>query len=245
MDLINTELFLLGAPINFQNICLIYPLTIKDITIMGQQTFLYRLNLLTLTEGDIRRLVKKKQMKIEDEKFYNPFYHLIMSAFIDEQFLLELKKAFNTFIQEKVTILEDKIVIGDEKDKRFLTEKNFSDFQNIIRQQNNLEITEAPPPDETERQRYFRLKREEAESIKKEQESKNNENNIDFEQRIISLLCYNVGVDWTNVWNLSYYAFSKIYETAIRKEKYDSDFKAILAGADSKKIKIKYWQNKN
>jgi hypothetical protein len=50
-------------------------------------------------------------------------------------FLLELKKVFSTFVKEDVYILPayGYVVIGSPEKKRLINEKNYRDFQDILR----------------------------------------------------------------------------------------------------------------
>jgi hypothetical protein len=49
---------------------------------------------------------------------------------MDDNFLLELKKVFSTFLKEEVLILPkmNAIVVGDFKKKRLITSENFGDL---------------------------------------------------------------------------------------------------------------------
>ena len=54
-----------------------------------------------------------------------------------------------------------------------------------------------------------------------------------------------IGLNPLNIGEISYAAIKQLVEKYQQKEKYDIDIKSLLAGADSKKIKPKYWMNKN
>ena len=44
-----------------------------------------------------------------------------------------------------------------------------------------------------------------------------------------------------NVWDLTYYAFNDQFKRMQMKEEYENTYKSLLAGADPKKVKIRYW----
>lgn len=50
-----------------------------------------------------------------------------------------------------------------------------------------------------------------------------------------------IGITPLNIGELSYAALMKLLERYQFKEKYDIDIKSLLAGADSSKVKPKYW----
>lgn len=54
-----------------------------------------------------------------------------------------------------------------------------------------------------------------------------------------------IGLNPLNIGEISYAASKKLVEKYQQKEKYDIDIRSLLAGADSKKIKVQYWMNKN
>jgi hypothetical protein len=50
-----------------------------------------------------------------------------------------------------------------------------------------------------------------------------------------------IGITPLNIGEMSYASIFTIMKTYQDKEKYDLDVRSLLAGADSKKIKPKYW----
>lgn len=50
-----------------------------------------------------------------------------------------------------------------------------------------------------------------------------------------------IGITPLNIGEMSYAAFTPIMKMCQEKEKYDIDIRSLLAGADSKKIRPKYW----
>lgn len=49
------------------------------------------------------------------------------------------------------------------------------------------------------------------------------------------------GLNLFNIWNLNYYAFNDQLQRLRMIEDYDIGIKSLMAGADSKKVKLKYW----
>lgn len=227
----------MGVPSSFSNICKVYPLKLKEIISMGTSVYQGYLGLLLLTEVDIQKIIKEKiGEEVSIENIY-PLEYLIQSAAMDDNFLLELKKVFSTFLKEEVLILPkmNAIVVGDFKKKRLITSENFGDLQDILRIQNRREVVEAPPADETPTQRKMRLLREKVAAVKKKQAEKNGET-----QSLSDLLeiADVFGIDSANCTLYSFYGLIRRHQL---KEKWEQDLSMICAGADAKKIKTKYW----
>lgn len=233
----------LNLPYAYSTICFVYPLTIQQIVNMGQINYSSYLSILTMDEFDIMNKMKKKHINVNPEKIV-VLKFLIDSAKQSYPFLLEVKSAFRTFIREEVNILFDSytIVIGDGKDKRFLTLDNFGEFQNIVRVQNRRAVKCDPPPNENPIQKKFRLKAEYRDAIKRSQAS-NDPDAPDFLALMSSFCCYD-GVTPEQLSGYSFFAFKIIFERHQLKDKYSIDVKSILAGADPKKVKPKPWIKK-
>ena len=64
---------------------------------------------------------------------------------------------------------------------------------------------------------------------------------ISLETIMTSICCMGIGITPLNIGEMSYPALLAILDTYQEKEKYELDTSCLLAGADSKKIKPKYW----
>ena len=199
------------------------------------------MNLLTLTSYDLYEFYKKKEIKVSPD--IDVFDNLMESCENDEYFLLDVQNAFYTFIREKVQILPDlKIILLESKNsKRIIDKKIFLDFQNILRIQNRVPISEEVPEDENPIQRKFRLRREQVRQAKKRQAERDSDKAVSFHDLISSLCCYNIGINLQNVGDLSIYSFYELLDRIQEKEKYDLDIRSLLAGASPKKVKPKNW----
>lgn len=243
MLMIDNEKLFVGSPINFYDICLIYPIKINDILSLGKITYNYQINLLTMTERDMRKMLEKKKISEEDEIYsLSIFEYLMESGKNNSNFLLDLEKAFFTFIREKISILPDLgyVVIGDFKDKRIIDKNNFEDFQDIIRISNHIPIPERSPEDESPMAKKFRLRREAVEEAKRKKAEKEG-TNLELEDLIECLCAYGIGFTPKNIGDLTIYALYKLLNRLQKKEQYELDIRMLLAGADSKKVKPKNW----
>lgn len=242
MSLIEQELSFIGAPILFDNICLIKPTTVGQ-RIIQPELYSKSLSLLCISDEDIEDiLIEKVGAEAQYLSKISPFEYLMLSAEVNETFLIELKKAFCTFIQEEIFIVPKakKVFIGKIQDDKYLDEQNFPRFQEILRIQNHLDCPEEIPENEDPMHKKFRLRRKMVKQAKQKQNSKD-ENAPTFLDLMTSLCVMNIGVTWNNIKDLPIFTFYELLSRNQIKEKYDLDVKSLLAGADSKKIKLKYW----
>ena len=66
-------------------------------------------------------------------------------------------------------------------------------------------------------------------------------NGISIETCLVAICCMGIGLTPLNIGEMSYAAINPLMQMSQEKEKYDIDIRSLLAGADSKKIKPKYW----
>lgn len=226
-----------GAPSSFLNICKVYPLTLYEIISMGTNVYNTKLGLLLLTELDIAKIIKEKTGEEPDLGTIRPLSYLLQSAAHDNLFLLELQSCFSTFIKEDILLLPkiNSVLVGSPKDRRLITEENFGEFQDILRIQNKKEVKEAPPENESAIARKFRLKREQRDAAKRKQQEKTGEG-----QPLTDLLeiAETFGIDYKNK---TIFAFYNLIRRHQAREKWNQDIQMLCAGADSKKLKTKYW----
>ena len=233
---IKTQAFI-GEPSSLENICKVYPLTIKEIVSLGVSKYLGMVGLLLLSENDIANIVKEKTGKDIPVETIIPLHYLLESAAVDNMFLLELQDIFSTFLKEEVLLLPkiNSVLIGSPEEKRLITKDNFPILQDIIRIQNKRTVPTAPPENETPGQRKMRLLREKVAEVKRKQNQNKGEG-----QTLLDLLeiASTFGID---VKNCTLFAFYGLINRHQMREKWSQDLKMIAAGADPKKLKTKYW----
>lgn len=204
---------------------------------MGSTTYDKYLGLLLLTTPQIEQILIEK--KEDPTKFgdLHPLCYLLRNANASDTFSLELQSAFSTFIKEDILLLPkiNAVLVGPMTEKRLITKENFEDFQTILRIQNRKEVPEPPPENETAAQRKMRLLKEKRDAVKRKQQQK--EGTV---QELADLLeiAEVFGIDYKNK---SVYAFYGLIQRHQLREKWTQDIQMLCAGADSKKIKAKYW----
>lgn len=225
-------------PSQLSNVCEVYPLKMEEIIKMGSDKYKGYLNLLLLTEAEIAKMIEEKAKIEVDLSEITTLSYLLQSAKLSDSFLLDLQNAFTTFIKEEVLLLPkiNAVLIGNDfSKKRLITEKNFSDFQDILRIQNRRPIEEPPPENESPIAKKFRLKREMRDAVKKKQQQKNGTGLSTCDLLGIAETFH---IDWRNC---SVYSFYVLLERHQLKEKWQQDIQMLCAGADSQKLKTKYW----
>ena len=242
------ERILLGFPIDFKDICQVYPPTVNDV--VGNKDFGIYQSLFTMTQEELDKAF------LQDERINQaptPFQYLLINYYQDEKVRDKIHEAFTFFIHEPVTIVPEieMLLIGKSEDEldpnvdleepRLLTEENFFDFQNIVRKVMGMEDEKKPDPEEENldpRIKRYKMKIKQSEEILKKKKSKNAPT---LGTLLTAICCMGIGLNPLNIGEISYACVHWLIAMEQQKEEYDIDIRALLAGADSKKVKPKYW----
>ena len=246
--MINIRTFI-RVPLNFNNKMSVFPPSIKEV--VSNDNFGMYLSILTTTQEDIIEQLRKDGY--DKDIFPTPFEYLLVNCYRYPEFKEMTIKAFEFFCHTKIAFLfeDKKIIIGDlEKvvqeikditELKYLLEEEYFDFQNKIREACGEEKIKPPEPfnpNEDPRIRRIKEKARERDRIKAKQSKKNG---ISLEICLAAICCMGIGITPLNIGEMSYAAVGPIMNMMQEKEKYDIDIRSLLAGADSKKIKPKYW----
>lgn len=234
------EQFFLGYPAEFKKICLVYPPKIKDV--VSNSNFSVYEKLLTLSQEEIEDEYVEK--KYDMSTILSPFEYILNCAYNSLEFRALITKAFMFFIREPVIFLFEQkaIAIGDLKEVkkveqlRMLKEEDYFEFQNMIRASMGRAQVEKPKLDEDPRVKAIKAKARYRDKIKAKLGK-----NLNLKTILASICCMNIGLTPLNIGELSYAAIPILFSTYQEKEKYQLDIDSLLAGADSKKVKPKYW----
>lgn len=235
-----TEGFLLGYPVEFSNLCLVYPPKVKDV--VANSKYSVYLRLLTLSQEEIEDEYVKAGKDIEG--MLTPFEDMLNNAYHNKWFEDLVHEAFLFFTREEVTLLYEQkmIVLGKVRNVkkfenlRILREDDFFEFQNLIRLSIGERAIEKPDPNEDSRVRAFKARARYRDRIKAKQGG-----GLDLKTVLVSICCMGLGLTPLNIGELSYAVVPLLFSTYQSKENYERDVDALLAGADSKKVKPKYW----
>ena len=244
----------LCLPQKFKNICTIYPITVNQV--LREETK-QLVNLLTISQEEIEDfLIDKKDKDGNPIKPPDPFVYIMGNSQYNKDFEKKVIESFRMYIHEPVSLQYQAgcIVVGDlqkeflkvssieniMKELRIINQDNFFEFQNAIRRSMGDKELEPPNPNENPRIKEMKAKARYRDRIKAKKGL-----GITFEETLISICCMGIGLNPLNIGEISYAASKKLVEKYQQKEKYDIDIRSLLAGADSKKIKVQYWMNKN
>ena len=237
--MINT-CFILGYPAEFKNLCLIYPPKVKDV--VANKNYSIYMRILTLSQEEIEDEYAKANLDMKD--LLTPFEYILNNAYNNKQFKALLEQAFLFFIHEPITCLYEtkQILIGDLKENtsvqtlRILTEDDYVDFQNTLREACGSEMIKPPDPNLDPRIKAIKAKARYRDQLKAKQGK-----GLNMKTTLSSICCMGFGLNPLNIGELSYAAIPALIATYQEKEKYELDVDSLLAGADSKKVKPKYW----
>lgn len=242
------EKIFLGFPIKFEDICNVYPPKVNDV--VSNDDFNIYQSFLTITQENLDEAYLKDE---NVPQVPTPFQYLLMNYYQDEIMRRKIDEAFALFVREPVTIVPEikMLLIGKNEDEldpdvdleepRLLTEENFFDFQNHIRMSMGMELVERPKPEdeyEDPRIKRWKMKIKESEKILKKKKSKEAPT---LGTLLAAICCMGIGLNPLNIGEMSYACIQWLITMEQQREEYDIDIKALLAGADSKKVKPKYW----
>lgn len=242
------ELFFINEPSEFKLGIKIYPPTVREV-ITNQLYGTYG-KILTLSQEEIEDefLESKKQL----DKYPTPLEFMLNNCYHHKDYEKVCKEAFKFFIHEEVNFLYEQkiIVIGNIEevlkkaqsldDLVMIKEDEFFNFQNAIRECIGKKPVEPPNPNEHPKIKEMKRKARYRDRVKEKQAAKNKDG-ITLFTTLVSICCMGLGITPLNIGEMSYIALESILRKYQEKEKYELDISSLLAGADSKKIKPKYW----
>ena len=240
------ELFFIGAPVQFKPGVNIYPPKVKEVVSNpGYNSFS---RVLTYSHEEIEDIYVKEKKDLDS--FPTPLEFMLNNCYHNKDYEIVCKDAFKFFLKNEVDFLYDKkiILVGRiEEVLKNLTsidqlvmirEEEFFDFQNLIRMATNQKAIEPPNPNEHPKIKAMKAKARYRDRVKAKQAAKNG---MDLFTIMTSICCMGIGISSLNIGEMSYVAMQAILNQYQNKEKYQIDIDSLLAGADSKKIKPKYW----
>lgn len=234
----------LKLPLNFKNKFYIYPPSMKEV--IGNDEFGMYQKVFTMSQEELEDEFAKKQKDFS--KVPTPYEYLVANCYHSKEFLEICKKAFKFFTKEELTPFPqlglflvgdlEKCLIKSKKieDLIKLGEEDYFDFQNEIRKIIGLKPVEPPNPNEHPRIRAMKAKARYRDKIKAKQNA-----GLDLTSLMAAICCMEMGLNPLNIGDISYASANVLINQYQNKEKYQLDIDSLLAGADSKKVKPKYW----
>ena len=242
------ELFFIGEPYLFKKGIPIYPPKVREV--LTNQYYSTFSRLLTYSQEEIEDefIEAKKPLEV----YPTPIEFLLNNSYHNKDYARMAREAFRFFLHQEVTFVYEQkmIVVGDIQetiktvksldDLVVIKEEDFFDFQNVIRTCIGKQQVEPPVQDEDPRIKEMKRKSRMRERLKAKKAAKN-QDGICIYAMLVSICCMGIGITPLNIGEMSYIALEAIMRRYQDKEKYELDIDSLLAGADSKKIKPKYW----
>lgn len=235
-----------GAPVFLEDICAIYPATLKEIVFLGYDIFNDYLQILLMEKP----LLEKKEDKELSQLFQelSDFQFFLVMTSIDKEINQKAKAAFKFFIKESVSFsLEPaQIVVGPLEEKHLITEESFYDFRRILKkmyfiEQENEEIIIRQDDDPRVRNLKLQMKKNREKVAKAKQKQNQGNNNLKFSDLIASVAVGNCGLNIQNIWDITYYAFHDQLKRMGWRDQFNINNRAALAGAKLKKSQLAHW----
>lgn len=236
--------YFLGAPSKFTDKITIYPPTVREVA--ANPKFWQCFKLLTISQEEIEDELANKNDNFEN--LPTPFEFLLINAYYSEEYADLVKEAFQLFVHQDCTLLIDakQILIGELTDEvvnaksitdlALINDTNFFDFQNSIRLAIGAEEIEPPDPTEDIRVKRIKAKARYRDKIKAKKGM-----GLKLVSCLTAICCMGIGLTPLNIGEISYASIDSLMRTYQEKEKYNVDIRSLLAGADAKKVKPKYW----
>lgn len=242
-----SERVILGLPLDFGGICKIYPPKTKEV--IGSEHFGFFKKIMTISQEELEDIFTEKGLDLDD--MLTPLEYLISNAYNSKDAELALREGFKFFTKESITILPEKktVIIGDLtnllqgatnleglQSSSFLSETNYFDFQNMIRTIVGESVKEPPILNEHPKIKKMKAKARYRDRVKAESGQ-----GLSLSASLLSISCMNLGLNPLNIGEIPYATIGPLIERYQEKQKYENGVQSILAGADSKKVKLKNW----
>lgn len=249
----NAEKVFLGLPIDFKGLFKVYPPTVNQT--LDIPDFNKFLSLLTISQEDIEDQLfnADDEISIKEGQIPTPYQYLAKICESSQEYLDIVKEGFQFFTHTELTFIPEKefFLIGNLEEilqnlesldqLPILTPETYFEFQNVIRLVMGRDQVEPYDYNQHPRVRRMKAKARYRDRIKAKQNAKTDS----LINSLASICCMGIGLTPLNIGEMSYAAISTITTKYQKKEKYTLDIDSLLAGADSKKIKPKYWMSEN
>lgn len=252
-----------GRSFKFKDICTIYPPTVNDI--LDNDSFFTGLGLLTITQEDLWDEINLNQEKEDPrhrwkvpENAPTPFSLLIAQYSTSEDFRAIINNIFEIFTHNKILIWPgfSMVIIVDKKlaavldnentdvdfddlgeeDLKLITEDNYFDFQNAIREA--VGTTPAEKPDLSRHPRVLRM-----DALARIRDKKKaSKNSISMKTTLTAICCMGIGITPLNIGEITYASVNSLIMMYQQKEGFEQMSTTARFGLlDTSKGDYKHW----
>lgn len=239
---------LCGSPVFLDDICAIYPATLREIVGLGYDTFWQYLQVLIAEKPVLDKKEDSELANLIDS--LSDFQYFLVMTNMDKEINQKAKEAFRFFTHESVTFSLDpaQIVVGPLEEKHLLTEEKFYDLRRILKRMYFIEqqegeeiiIYDNDSPRVKELKAQMKRNREKVAKAKAKQKQQEG-SDLKFSDLIASVAVGNCDLNIGNIWDITYYAFHDQLKRMGWRDQFNINNRAALAGAKLKKSQLKHW----
>ncbi len=243
----DTLRFQFGIPVFLEDVCAIYPATLREIAEVGYSNFQKYLGLLTMEKpAKFDNMDKELGQMFRD---MTDFQYFLSLTLLDPTLISTIQQAFKFFIHEDIIFLMEppQIMVGPKEEKHIIDEHNFYDFQRILKrmyfiEQDGEEIIIEESDDPKVRQLKMKMK-ENREKVRRAKANKaaREKSDLKFSDLIGSVTLNNCNLNMKNIQDITYYAFHDQLKRMGWRDAFNINHQAALAGAKMKKDELKHW----
>lgn len=213
----------------------IYPLTLGEVTELGEEEYQRILGLFFI---DIDELGLKKTPELAELSNFIIFSLILQQ---EPEIREQIRLGLELFTKQEITFQNGVFYFNNEVP---ILEDSWDKIREIVALQNKIDFKKKEEYNPVgDKAKAFMKKRQEVLDKVKEIRSKKNDK-IDFVTLVSSLSAKHPSINLLNVWDLTYYQFYDQLERLQLIQEYEISIQSLLAGADSKKVKLKHWITK-
>ena len=236
-----------GTPVLLEDICAIFPATLREIAALGYEKFWQYVQVLIMQKPIMEGKKDNEMNQLIDS--LSDFQYFLMMTSLDTEINQAAREAFRFFTHENVifSLEPAQIIIGPLEEKHLLLEENFYDFRRILRRMYFIDtdvdeviIYEDDDP-RVKAMKKQRIKNRERVARAKAKQRANEGGDIKFSDLVGSVAVGNCGLNISNIWDITYYAFHDQLKRMGWREQFNINNRAALAGAKLKKSQLKHW----
>lgn len=230
---------LFGNPITIDSLGSITTPKINEILNIGFSKYNQTVGILCVTSEDIIEM-----LDVKTEETIEPFDFICANCLNgSEQVQIQIMSVLELLFNDSIVFYGDSFLIGDAKNERILNKSNYNIFIDALKKINCMDSenkNNPTPKNKAEKEMLEKLK----ELRKKYAKYKNNSETISMTDIISAVCAKHPSINLLNVGNLTIYQLINQYKRIEFIDQYFINIKSLLAGADSKEIKMKHWSSK-
>jgi hypothetical protein len=230
-----------GDPIEIRKGLSIYPLTLSEISVIGEdvynlyiRSFLLNKSLLEQLRGSVSPL------EIKEVYNYNDLDFTLYMCSKDNYILYFFFEALKVFLKSEVSPIEGVgIFIKNENMQTIIDNELFLEIKRVIHKQNFLkdnDVSDFRPANSKAKELMEKLKK-----AKEKIQKQNNDDGLSLKDIISIVSTYSNDLNMISVWNLTVYQLYEAYLRLVLWDDYHNKFTLLPHTTDDKSLDIKHW----